>query len=224
VVGAALAVQGRWAPNLLPPARRRENAFRRRRVWWATAAVGLVLLLGGMDLALRREAARCEAEAAALETELEPWRAAQRRVAEQRRETEACERELTVVAGLERSRTGWVTFFADTQDRLARAGGMWLETLQLQPDARVATGGGRWLKTGDTAGEDGVVRLRIAVTGSALDPGPDGRRGLDRVRELLREWPAGAMVAAVEGERFDGGEPGLLRFGCVLVLRPEAGP
>lgn len=223
VVGTALAAGGHGVPNLLPMARRRENAFRRNRWRWLAAVGALVVALWGTDLWLRREVGRVAAEVAATSRALEPWREAQREVAERRRQLEACQRELTVLAGLERAQTSWATFLGDTQERLARADGVWLETMQLQPVSGGRPGNGNSGRVGGATSGDGVARLRVAITGCALDPGLDGRRGLDRLRELLREWPKGPMVAGVEAERFDTGEPGLLRFSCVLVLNPEVG-
>ena len=225
-VGTALAARARNAPNLLPPARRRENAFRRSRVWWLAAGCALVALLAGTGFRMRREAARERAAAAAIAREMEPWRAAQREALERQRQLDACRRELGVLDGLECARTSWVRFLDDTQARLARAGGVWLDTLQLLPTSDAGATGGSGTLFGHAPATDAsgrVVRLRLAITGCALDPGIDGRRGLERVRELLRDWATAETVAAVEAERFDAGEPGLLRFGCVLVLKPEAG-
>lgn len=226
VVGTALALCGRRVPNLLPPARRKENAFRRRRGWWLVSAGMVVALIAGIAVGLRCEVARTHAAAQALTRQLEPWRAAQREAAELQRQLDVCRRELAVLDDLGRARTSWVRFLDDTQARLARADGVWLETLQLLPvGAAGATGGGGTLfghaATGQASGR--VVRLRLAITGCALDPGLDGRRGLERVRELLHDWTGTDAVAAIEAERFDSAEPGVLRFGCVLVLKPEAG-
>ena len=226
VVGTALALCGRRVPNLLPTARRRENVFRRRRAWWLAAVGVAVALLAGIAVWLRCEVVRAQIEAQTIMRQLEPWRAAQREGAELQRQLDVCRWELAVYDDLGRARTGWVRFLDDAQSRLARADGMWLETLQLLPvGAAGATGGGGTLFGHATSGQASgrVVRLRVAITGCALDPGLDGRRGLERVRELLHDWAGTDAVAAIEAERFDSAEPGVLRFGCVLVLKPEAG-
>ncbi len=225
-VGTALALCGRRVPNLLPPARRKENAFRRRRGWWLVSAGMVVALIAGIAVGMRCEVARAQIEAQTIVRQLEPWRAAQREAAELQRQLDVCRRELAVLDDLGRARTSWVRFLDDAQSRLARADGVWLETLQLLPvGAAGATGGGGTLFGHATSGQASgrVVRLRLAITGCALDPGLDGRCGLDRVRELLHGWVESDAVAAIEAERFDSSEPGLLRFGCVLVLKPEAG-
>ena len=225
-VGTALALCGRRAQNLLPPARRRENAFRRNRVLWLAATGVAVALLVGLGVWGRREVSRAQDEAQAIVREMEPWRAAQREAAEVQRQLDICRRELGVYESLGRSRASWARFLDDAQARLARAEGVWFETLQLLPlsGAGAAGGNGTLFGHAQVAESSGrVLRLRVALTGCALDPGLDGRRGLDRVRALLHDWAGSDAVAAVEAECFDSSAPGLLRFGCVLVLKPEAG-
>lgn len=226
VVGTALALCGRRAPNLLPPARRKENAFRRRCAVWLAGAGAVVALLAGIAVWLRCETARTHAEAQSIVRQLEPWRAAQREAAELQRQLDVCRRELEVYDDLGRARTSWVRFLEDTQTRLTRADGVWLETLLLLPAGATGTAGGSGALFGHAVSGPAsgrVVRQRVAITGCALDPGLDGRRGLERVRELLHDWAGSDAVAAIEAERFDSSEPGLLRFGCELVLKPEAG-
>jgi hypothetical protein len=225
-VGTALALCGRPAPNLLPPARRKENAFRRRRATWLLSAGAAVAILAGIAVWLRCEVVRTHAEAQAIMRQLEPWRAAQCEAGELQRQLDVCRRELSVFDELGRARTCWARFLDDTQTRLARADGVWLETLRLLPAGADGGSGGSGALSGRAAAGQAsgrVVRLRVALTGCALDPSLDGRRGLDRVRELLRGWVEAEAVAAVEAERFDTTEPGLLRFGCELVLKSEAG-
>lgn len=225
-VGTALALCGRRVPNLLPPARRSENAFRRRRGWWLAGTGAGVAILAGISVWLRCEVARTHVEAETITRQLEPWRAAQREAADLQRQLDVCRRELEVYDDLGRARTSWARFLDETQARLARADGVWLETLQLLPAGAAGTTGGSGALFGHAAAGPAsgrVARLRMAITGCALDPGLDGRRGLERVRALLRDWAGSDVVAEIDEERFDSSEPGLLRFGCVLVLKTEAG-
>ena len=225
-MGTALALCGRRAPNLLPPARREENAFRRRRATWLLLAGAAVAILAGIAVWLRCEVVRTQAEAQAIMRQLEPWRAAQREAGELQRQLDVCRRELAVFDELGRARTSWARFFDDTQTRLARADGVWLETLRLLPAGADGGSDGSGALSGRApAGQASgrVVRLRVALTGCALDPALDGRRGLERVRALLHDWAGSDVVAEIEAERFDSSETGLLRFGCVLVLKTEAG-
>ncbi len=223
VVGAAVGAVDRRkpGPNLLPRARQRENGFRRNRGWWLAglglgAAVAVVALIG-----VRLGNAQARREEAALTRQLQPWREAQRTVAARQRESETIERELAALRGLARARTSWALWLAATQERLGRAGEVWLEAVQPATESRQAA---TPLFGHGAAGGAGAGGLRLAIAGAAVDPGLDGRRALERVRVLLREWAADETVQAVEDERFDTSEPGVLRFACVLVLKPEAGP
>ena len=222
-VGAALKVRERRFLNLLPVARQRENAFRRSRKWILGMVGVLAVALGGTTVWLRQDVRRLRHESVVVARDLEPWRMAQREVLELQRQADAAEHELAVIAGLDRARTGWVCWLAAAQRAMEPLDGVWLERLQVVSSAdggAAATGGLFGHAAPATA--DGVARLRLAITGCALDPGDDGRRGLERVRGLFRAWTEAGIVETVEAERFDPNEAGLLRFGCVLVLKPEA--
>ncbi len=225
VVGTALAVaaRGGGAVNLLPEARQRENVFRRNRGRWLVALGVAAATAAATVWGLRSAVGSREAQAVALGRELEPWRAAQRLLAERQRELETCQRELAVLTELERVRTGWATWLGEQEARLARHGDIWLERLEPAGEAARAVAGS-WPGHNGAAGSPASVAHRLMIGGCALDPGGDGRRGLDQVRGLLREWAAAEGVAAVEEERFEPSESGLLRFSCVLVLQPEARP
>jgi hypothetical protein len=223
LVGAALAASDESAPNILPKPRRRENAFRRNRVRWLTLVGATVFSLWGAVWAIHHAIGRKSAEVVELTREMQPWRAAQQTVAERQRQIDAGQRELAVLQGLERARTSWPRFFGDAQSRCERAGGVWLESVQLlSADANPATGG-LFGRAAQLRPADGVMRQRLAITGCAQEVWGDGRRSLERVRGFLRDWAEADAVATVESERFDASAPGLLRFSCVLVLKPEAG-
>ena len=224
VVGTALALRAPAAPNLLPPPRRREWVFRRNRWKWLTA-VGVAAVVAWCVVAwFSWDVRRRHVEAVALTRELEPWRMARREVQERQRETELCQRELATLALLARERTGWARLLGAMEARATVAGGVWLDTVAPVGPATGARPMGLFgLPVVAPAGESAGT-LRLAVTGRALDSGADGRRGLERLRTLLRGWGELERVSAVEGERFDASDPGLLRFGCVLVLKPEETP
>ena len=133
LTGAALALVGPRAPNLLPEPRRREQAFRRRRVRRLAACATGLLLIWGAVAAFERATARAEAAAGQLTRELAPWREHQRAAAARRRELDACHRELAVLDKLSRAQPGWARFFNDAQHRCARVGAVWLETVQYLP-------------------------------------------------------------------------------------------
>ena len=224
VVGTALALRAPAAPNLLPPERRRELAFRRNRWKWLTAVGVAAVAAWGAVAWFSWDVRRRHEEAAAITRELEPWRAARREVQERQRQAELCQRELATLARMARERTSWARLLGAMEARVAAAGGVWLETIAPVGTASGARPVGLFGSPVVAPAGESAGTLRLAVTGRALDSGADGRRGLERLRTLLRGWGELERVSAVEGERFDASEPGLLRFGCVLVLRPEAAP
>ena len=224
VVGTALALRAPVAPNLVPPERRREFAFRRNRWRWLTAVGVAAVAAWGAVAWLSWDVRRRHVEAVALTRELQPWRTARREVQERQRQTELGQRELDTLTRLARERSRWARLLGAMEARAAAAGGVWIETIEPLGTAIGASpaelfGSPVGAPSGDPAG-----MLRVAVTGVALDPGSDGRRGLERLRALLRDWAGLERMAAVERERFDASEPGRLRFGCVLVLKPEEAP
>ncbi|MBI3887399.1 MAG: hypothetical protein HY302_16960, partial [Opitutae bacterium] len=106
-------------------------------------------------------------------------------------------------------RAGWLEMFADLQERLVRVEDVLVENLQVSaPPA------------GEGPAPAGAP-LHIAISGRLLDKtnplakvSPDS---YERVKTLLANIVDSPYVAAVENERFDNRQPGILRFDFVLV-------
>ena len=62
------------------------------------------------------------------------------------------------------------------------------------------------------------------MAGCLFDPenpmGPTGPGVSGRARDLLAQFRASPFVGGIENERFDGGQPGVLRFEVTLALAP----
>jgi type IV pilus assembly protein PilM len=174
--------------NLLPPSRRQVVTSRQRLPWLIAAAV---LTLGVMLPPLihfRAVTNEARKKAAAIERELAPLR----------------ERDMRIRAAeeLQERRTSWLGLLGGLQERLARVEDVWLEKLQ------------------PTTGAAGAP-LRLVVAGRLLDrssplarPSPEAYR---RATALLSSLVDSPFVAAVESERFDRSQPGVLKFEFVLV-------
>lgn len=214
LVGAgALRLRGRGEEmNLLPPRWRRQLNRRRRRPWLAAAAGLVVAAVGPAWWQERAVAQALEARVAAIERQVGPLRA---RVEGNRASLAALDAMRAEVVQLETTaarRTAWRDLLGDLQERLMRVEDVWLERLQ-------------WA-AGDparTAGAGGGGR-RLAVSGRILDrTNPLAQVSADinrRVTVLLASVAESPFVAAVEGERFDNRQPGILRFEFVLVPTP----
>jgi len=186
--------------DLQPPSRRRQQAYRRRRPWLIAAAVFALAALVLPMVHLRRLAREAQRKTAAIERALVPLRERDTRNRANLRQIEELRRQVLALQGVYDRRASWVEFLADLQDRLAGVEDVWLEKLQVMPGTPV----------------------KLAISGRLLDRArpPDGTGPLtpNRIQSLLTGLGQSAFIAAVEDERFDTRQPGILKFDCVLVL------
>ncbi len=229
LAGLAAAHRGRVAVNLLPPTLRWSIGLGRRRSALMAAAVILAAGMGGAIGHERLAANTARERVIQAGDAIDQLRRIDRRnrdnlarLAEIREQTAALQR----LAGAKR---GWTGFLADLQERLATAGDAWLERLQVVFPPRAeragaaATGGTR---PGAGPADSGArpAPVRISLGGCLLDPGnplgPAGPGAFDRARALLGQIRASPFVAAVENERFDAGQSGVLRLEVTLVVAP----
>ena len=218
--------------NLLPRALRRERYFRRHWPWLAGAAL---LVVVGLLLSAWHD--RTAAMAAGLQAdEVEANLAVLRRFEARNRTNLArlaeTNRRILTLQRLAAARSGWAGFLGDLQERLAGTEDVWFERLQLLPPVQSAalksTPGGAGSE-GTGASESAGCGLaaangRLHLAGCVLDAGnPVGKIGegaYERARSLLVGLRESPFVAGVEGEHFDGSQPGLLRFEITLVIAP----
>ena len=210
VVGLVLAAREKPGIDLLPPARVRENRFRGSRGRWAVMAAATAVLLLVLLVWLRQERLGLLREGEVVAARLVPQRVAEKAQREGERERTLLRQQLEGLAAIRAARTGWVEWLVDLQERLGVVEDLWLDSLAMRPPAAAAGGGS------DRPAE----ALRMAVTGCVLRRA--GQDPLGRVRQLRASLLASRYVAAVEEERFDDSQPGLLRFGCTVVMNPEA--
>ena len=204
LVGAA-AVQllpGQAGINLLPPDRAEFLIRRRRQPWLMTAAMLMAAAPAPWLLHLRTETTEVRRAAAAAERELDPLRERSRRIHKNLGQLEELQRQFAQLRSVYDRRTSWLNLLADLQDRLGRIEDAWLEQLQVVP--------------GPAGGP-----LRLRVSGRLLDTAnPQSKvspETFGRVNALRQSLVDSPWVAAVEGERFDSSQPGMLRFDFVLV-------
>lgn len=204
LVGAASLVLGRQQAtlDLLPPALRRHEDLRRRQPWLIAAAVlGMAAWLPPI-LYYRQVAITTRARVVALDRALGPLREREKSI----RGNLARLKELRAdVAGMEfvqSHRDSWLRFLAALQERLAKVQDVWLDQLRPLPP-----------------GEKGPLKLALSgclltrtTPAAAVQPTTHLR-----VRELVAGLTGLPSVKAVEGERYDSSQPGLLRFSLVLV-------
>lgn len=191
--------------SLLPPHWRTRASWRRRKPWLGAAAVlAMGALLPGI-LHFHRLAEAARTESARLEASLPPLRLREARQRAALVRLSALQREVMTLQSLQARRTSWLRFLADLQERLVRVEDVWLERMQPLPPA------------------DGLAP-RLALSGRMLErANPVAKAGPEsfaRVKALLGDLLNSPFVAAVEAERFDTSQPGVLRFDFVLLTQP----
>jgi hypothetical protein len=222
VVGLALAARRPGGVDLLPPASRRARRFRRNRWRWLTAAGAVVVALIVPLLWLRQaRLARVDA-AGVLEVNLWPKREAERGRMAAESMREQLHQQMDSLAAIRAARSGWIELLADLQERLTQTEEVWIDSLAVPAAGSTSVANRQLFGHRETAvaGEAPPRGLPLAVTGCVLHR--HGSDALDRVRLLRERLLTSRFVAAVEDERFDDTQPGLLRFGCTVVLKPEA--
>lgn len=207
LVGAA-ALQLKFPPagmNLLPPSISQRADLRRRGPWLIASAVLAVAALLPPLFYYRSAAAAARADLAAIDASLAPVRGRETRNRARLEEIAALARETQQLRSLAERRTSWIRLFADLQERFTAVEDVWLESLQTIAPAR-------------------DVPMKLAISGRMLDrTSPLARGGPEtgqRVRALLEGLVDSPFVAAVESERFDNSQPGILRFDFILVTDP----
>lgn len=202
------AVQGAGEGiNLLPASLAQSQAARRGRPRWYAAAALLVLALALPGVHYQRLASASLDRAAALDRIAGPHRAWQEEIQRNRAEAEWLDAQVAQLAALVKARQAWPLFLADLQERLASVDDVWLERLQVIPPLER---------------EPDTTRLR--VSGRLLDrENPLSRVSpstFEHATALLQHLVESPFVHAIEAERFDAADPGLLRFDFTLVITP----
>jgi type IV pilus assembly protein PilM len=217
--------------NLLPGAWRWESRCLR---WWPRlAAAALLLVMGLLVPVLRYRAKVSEAQrrTAELEVKIDALRRLDGRNRANLARLAETNRRIATLQRLVEARSSWAAFLADLQARLVTAEDVWLESLQYLPSGKsvdapvlrpAKSGLGIIATSGDAARPEPVSLVRLNLTGCLFDAvnpmTKPGAKSYQRAKTLLEGLRASPFVAAIEAERFDGSEPGMLRFEITLVV------
>lgn len=208
LVGLALVCRAREADalDLRPP---QVKCAERRRNRRALEVALLVLVVAGLCLGAgfyRHRAAETSRALRVARAQLAIARAdAQQREVDQAR-LAGLRSELAAVEHIAAARTGWAKLLAELERQLDATGEAWLDELHFEP--------------GNTRA--GVASApRLVVTGCLLQQrgAPAATSSEVRAQSLIERLAQAPCIESVCDERFDEAEPGLLRFGCTLVLR-----
>ncbi|CAM3109192.1 pilus assembly protein PilM [Rariglobus hedericola] len=234
LIGLAVGnAAGEKSFTLLPPAIGEAIAFRKQQPFYIGAAALVVLALALPIVHFNQRAAVSAEQAQLLEARLQPLRALKNADTANLAKIETLKNEITAIQGLVESKSNWINFFTDLQQRLVKVQDVWLEKLQvLRPapgDTVTASAGGFF--GADTSGANNAsvqpvaTVLRLNLSGRLLDRAnptskvsPDS---LNRVRSLLASFADSQFISSVEKETFNTNQPGILSFDFILVVDPK---
>ncbi|HLS27619.1 MAG TPA: pilus assembly protein PilM [Opitutales bacterium] len=235
LVGGALRARpsGLVQFNLLPETLQRQLEFKRKRVYLVAAVATLVVAGIIPAIIYETRAETFETQAEELEAELQPLRQLDQQITQNLNRAKAISDRIDSLQSLVTARGSWILFLSDLQERLQQVEDVWIDRLQIvgeqqEQQPRQRSGGGLFqgaapAPSGPSAGADSGIRL--SLSGRMLDrANPTDRVSPQtqlRVNELLKSFAESEYVSAVEGERFNTDDPGILQFEFVLVLDPS---
>jgi type IV pilus assembly protein PilM len=228
--------------SLLPPALTAALAFRKRQPWIMAAAALVLVALVPPVVYFHTVASGTVERISQVDSHLMPLRAVEHRNAENLRQIEEATRQINALRGAYETKANWINFFADLQERLVKIEDVWLDRLQVvrpplpepgtvadAPPPENPPPEGAAPEAGAVAPDATAVPkgppLRLTLSGRLLDvTNPQSKVSPEstlRVKQLLASFTGSQFIGAVENERFDNSQNGLLRFDFTLVINPK---
>jgi type IV pilus assembly protein PilM len=226
--------------SLLPPALTAVLAFKKRQPMLLAAAALATLSLAPAIYYLHHVATVTQERVSQYDAQLMPLRSVQNRNEENLRQIGDATKQITALRGAYETKANWINFLSNLQERLVDIEDVWLDRLQVlrppppdpsalaevpPPEPPPADG-----QPAPAPPPDAVVvpkgpPVRLALSGRLLDVrNPQSKvspESLQRVKELLTSFTDSQFITAVENERFDTNQNGLLRFDFTLVINPR---
>ena len=225
--------------SLLPPVLTAALAFRKRQPWLLAAAALVVLALVPPIVYFHGVTTAIQERTAEVDGQLMPLRALSIRNTENLRQTEEATKQITALRGAYETKANWINFLADLQERLVKVEDVWLDKIQVvrppapepgavaevQPPPDGATPPPAGAAPASVPEPPKGPPLRLTLSGRLLDvTNPQSKvspESLQRVKQLLASFTGSQFIGAVENERFDNNQNGLLRFDFTLVINPK---
>lgn len=226
--------------SLLPPALTAALEFRKRQPWLLGAAALVLVALAPPFLYFHRVTAATMDQVSQLERDhLMALRAVSHRNAENVRQIEEATRQITALRGAYQTKANWINFLADLQERLVKIEDVWLDKIAVdrpplpEPGAAAEPPADQPPPDPNAAPPDPNAAppaappappIKLRLTGRLLDvANPQSKvspESLQRVKQLLASFTGSQFIKAVQDERFDTSQNGLLRFDFTLVINP----
>jgi type IV pilus assembly protein PilM len=207
---------------LLPAEISKEQQFNSKRVFIVGAAVVAVLALIPPLLYQVQAETVYKDQREQIERRLQPLRAFEAKIQDEQQVAEQIRGSISQIEGLVNSKSNWINFFSDLQERLVALEDVWLETLTVDrsaPTVDVSANGEQAEVTRGTA-----YRLRLSGRLLLRDFDPNNPGALDprqasaRVNALLERFTESEFIEAVESVQFDTSDRRILRFNFTLVV------
>ena len=224
--------------SLLPPALTALLAFRKRQPWFVAAAGLFAAALVPPILYYHQVTSATLERVSQVDGQLMPLRAVEHRNTENLRQIDEASKQISALRGAYETKANWINFLADLQERLVKVEDVWLDKIQVvrpplpEPSTVVAEtpppAGNEATPATPAVAEPAVPKgppLRLTLSGRLLDvTNPQSKvspESLQRVKQLLASFTGSQFISAVENERFDTNQNGLLRFDFTLVINPK---
>lgn len=223
--------------SLLPPQLTAALAFRKRQPLLVTAACFVVLALVPPIVYFHSVTSSTLERISRVDSQLMPLRSVENRNAGNIRQIEEASRQIAALKGAYETKANWINFFADLQERLVKIEDVWLDRLQVVrpplPEPGAAPDGNPPPDQPPPPADPNVPAdakpagppLKLMLSGRLLDvSNPQSKVSPDstlRVKQLLASFTGSQFITAVENERFDNNQNGLLKFDFTLVINPR---
>ncbi len=206
--------------NLLPPSIRAAIVFRRQQYFYVAAAALAVVALGLPTLLFQGETAQAAAASHRLEAEINPLQNLDAANKANKAKIEEAQTQVKNIRGLVESKSNWINFLTDLQNRLVKVEDVWLDSLKVERMVEVDS-------SSQVAGSAAPVKpvLKLTMAGRLLDKkNPTSKvshEAENRVKELINSFEQDPFIKGQENPSFNSDEPGILRFNFTLVVNPD---
>lgn len=166
---------------------------------------------------------RYEEEIQNLDTKIQPLRELNTRINERIEEIESLRSVIGEASEIAQSRSNWMLFLNDIQNRLDQVEDVWLDKIEVARSMPVVTSSSnRFNATRTDSASDKEENTRLHLEGRLLDVANPlstvSQESNRRVSELLDSFASSDFVERLEDERFDNNVPGILKFNFTLVV------
>ncbi|WP_269541799.1 pilus assembly protein PilM [Cerasicoccus fimbriatus] len=192
--------------NLLPQQLAEKMRFAKQKPFILIGAACLALATVPPIFGQMQAKAAYEKEARQLKTQAPPLQSLHTEIVDLQAQAESLRDDIGDLESLVNSRSNWIAFFSDLQERLQAVQDVWLEDLKLD---RAASG------NLDLSG-----RLLIK-NWNPSEPTASYDQAYQRVNKLLESFKASEFISDVKDQNFDDSDPRILKFDFSLVINPE---